>query len=166
MPASGKKKKKGSGSLALGAAETGSAGGSAKGSEEASFGDDVEDPMSSKGIFLNDKIADFQHQHPETFKEIAAMFSDDTSMMVVISAYENYENKVEFDDLLSLNADVVREMIANGRFSKPAFQGLYRALPSVIDLGHTKEEGSNPKEVAIVEEHITKPTKDVIRKKF
>ena len=165
MPASGKKKKKGSGSLALGAEDTGSAGGS-KGSEEASFGDDVEDPMSSKSIFLNDKIADFQQQHPDTFKEITAMFSDESSMMVVISAYENYEDKAEFDDLLSLNADVVRAMIANGRFSKPAFQGLYRALPSVKDLGYTNDGGPNPKEVAIVEEHIKKPTKEVIRKKF
>ena len=165
MPASGKKKKKGSGSLALGAEDTGSAGGS-KGSEEASFGDDVENPMSSKSIFLNDKIADFQQQHPDTFEVITAMFSDEPSMMVVISAYENYENKVEFDDLLSLNADVVREMIANGRFSKPAFQGLYRALPSVKDLGYTNDGGPNPKEVAIVEEHIKKPTKEVIRKKF
>ena len=59
MPASGKKKKKGSGSLALGAAETGSAGGSAKESEEATLGDDVDDLMSSKGTFLNDKIVDF-----------------------------------------------------------------------------------------------------------
>ena len=165
MPASGKKKKKGSGSLALGAEDTGSAGGS-KGSEEASFGDDVENPMSSKSIFLNDKIADFQQQHPDTFEVITAMFSDEPSMMVVISAYENYENKVEFDDLLSLNAGVVRAMIANGRFSKPAFQGLYRALPSVKDLGYTNDGGPNPKEVAIVEEHIKKPTKEVIRKKF
>ena len=122
--------------------------------------------MSSKGIFLNDKIADFQQQHPDTFKEIAAMFSDESSMMVVILAYENYEDKAEFDELLSLNAGVVRAMIANGRFSKAAFQGLYLALPSVTDSGHTKDAGPNPKEIAIVEEHITKPTKDVIRKKF
>ena len=59
MPGSGKKKKKGSGSQALGAEETGSA----KESEETSFGDDVDDLMSPKG-FLNDKIVDFQQKYP------------------------------------------------------------------------------------------------------
>ena len=129
MPGSGKKKKKGSGSQALGAEETGST----KESEETSFGDDEDDLMSPKG-FLNDKIVDFQQKHPETFREITAIFSDEASIMVMISAYENYEDKVEFDDLLSLNVDIVRAMVAHGRFSKETFEGVYRALPVVDNL--------------------------------
>ena len=100
MPGSGKKKKKGSGSQALGAEETGSA----KESEKTSFGDDVDDLTSPKG-FLNDRIVDFQQKYPGTFREITTMFSDEASIMFMISAYENYEDKVEFDDLLSLNVD-------------------------------------------------------------
>ena len=57
-------------------------------------------------------------------------------------------------------------MIANGRFSKAAFEGVYRALPVVDKYGHTKDTGPNPKEIAIVEENITRPTKEAIRKKF
>ena len=56
MPGSGKKKKKGPGSQALGVAETGST----KESEEASFGDDRDGLLSPKGSFLNDKISHFQ----------------------------------------------------------------------------------------------------------
>ena len=97
MPSPGKKKKKGAGSQALGAAETGST----KESEEASFGDDEDDLLSSKDSFLNDMIVDFQQQHPETFREITTMFSDEASVMVMISAYENYEDKDEFDELPS-----------------------------------------------------------------
>ena len=74
----------------------------------------------------------------------------------MISAYENYEDKDEFDELLSLNVDIVRAMIANGRFSKAAFEGVYRALPVVDKSGHTKDAGPNPKEIAIVEENIYK----------
>ena len=115
MPGSGKKKKKGSGSQALGAEETGST----KESEETIFGDDEDDLMSPKG-FLNDKIVAFQQKHPESFREISTIFSDEASIMVMISAYEDYKDKAEFDELLSLNVDVVRAMIANGRFSKAA----------------------------------------------
>ena len=57
-------------------------------------------------------------------------------------------------------------MIASGRFSKAAFQGLYRALPLAKDSGHTEDAGPSSKEIALVEENITKPTKDDIRKKF
>ena len=52
----------------------------------------------------------------------------------MISTYENYEEKAEFDELLSLNVDVVRAMMANGRFSKAAFQGPYRALALAENL--------------------------------
>ena len=97
MPGSGKKKKKGSKSQALGAEETGST----KESEETSFGDDVDDLMSPKG-FLNDKVVGFQQKHPETFREITAIFGDEASIRVMISTYENYENRAEFDELLSL----------------------------------------------------------------
>mmetsp|Transcript_36435 Transcript_36435/g.81757 ORF Transcript_36435/g.81757 Transcript_36435/m.81757 type:complete len:124 (-) Transcript_36435:2003-2374(-) len=121
--------------------------------------------MSPKG-FLNDKIVAFQQKHPETFREIPTIFSDEASIMVMTSTYENYENKAEFDELLSLNVDVVIAMMTNGRFSKAAFQGLYRALPLAEKSGHTKEAGPNLKEIAIVEENITRPTKEAIRKKF
>ena len=80
----------------------------------------------------------------------------------MISAYENYEDKDEFDEILSLNVDVLSEMIANDRFSMAAFQGQYRALPLAEDSGHTKDAGPNSKEIAIVEENITKPTKEYI----
>ena len=86
--------------------------------------------------------------------------------MVMISAYENYEDKAECDELLSLNVDVVRAVIANGRLSKAAFERLYRALPLAEDSGHTKDAGPSPKEIAIVEGNITKPTEEDIRKKF
>ena len=97
MPGSGKKKKKGSGSQALGAEETGSA----KESEETSFGDDVDDITTSPKGFLNDRIVDFQQKYPGTFGEITTIFNEESSIMVMISAYENYEDKKEFDDLLS-----------------------------------------------------------------
>ena len=96
--------KKGSESQALGAAETGST----KESEEASFGDDEDGLLSSKGSFLNDKIVDFQQQHPETFKEITAMLDDEASTTVMISSYESYGDKDEFDELPSLNVGVLR----------------------------------------------------------
>ena len=162
MPGSGKKKKKGSGSQALGAEETGSA----KESEETSFGDDVDDITTSPKSFLNDRIVDFQQKYPATFGEITTIFNEESSIMVMISAYENYEDKKEFDDLLSLNVDIVRAMIANGRFSKEAFEGVYRALPVVDKFGHIKDGGPNPKEISIVEENLKRPTKGDIRKKF
>ena len=86
---SGKKKKKGSGSQALGAAETGST----KESEEASFGDDEDDLLSPKG-FPNYKIVDFQQKHPKTFREITTLFSDEASIMVMISAYDITRTKL------------------------------------------------------------------------
>ena len=62
MPGSGKKKKKRSGSQALGAEDTGSA----KESEETSFGDNDEEDLMSPKVFLNDKINVFQQKHPGT----------------------------------------------------------------------------------------------------
>ena len=162
MPGSGKKKKKRSGSQALGAEDNGSA----EESEETSFGDnDEEDHMSPK-VFLNDKINVFQQKYPRTLREISTMFNDEDSIMVMISTYEDYENKDEFDELLPLNVDIVRNMIANGRFSKAAFQQVYRALPSAEKSGHVKGAGVDPKEIAIVDENISRPTKAAIRKKF
>ena len=49
---------------------------------------------------------------------------------------ETVVRKVEFDELPSLNVDIVRAMVANGRFSKGAFEGVYRALPVVDKYGH------------------------------
>ena len=161
MPASSQKKKRDSGSQALGAAETEAT----KESEEASFGDDEDDLMSPKG-FLNDKTADFQQLRPQTFKDITAVLSDEASVMIMISAYEGYENKDEFDELLSLNVDVLIAMIAIGCFSEAAFQGLYRALLLAKDSGSTSDVGPYSKEIALVEGNITNPTKDDIRKKF
>ena len=59
--------------------------GSTKESEEASFGDDEDDLLSSKDNFHNDKIVDFQQQHPETFNEVTAMLSDEAS---IINGYD------------------------------------------------------------------------------
>ena len=162
MPGSGKKKKKRSGSQALGAEDTGSA----KESEETSFGDNDEEDLMSPKVFLNDKINVFQQKYPRTFREISTMFNDEDSIMVMISTYEDYEDKDEFDELLPLNVDIVRNMIANGRFSKAAFQQVYRALPSAEKSGHAKGAGVDTKEIAIVDENISRPTKAAIRKKF
>ena len=148
MPGSGKKKKKRSGSQALGAEDTGSA----KESEETSFGDNDEEDLMSPKVFLNDKINVFQQKYPRTLGEISTMFNDEDNIMVMISTYEDYEDKDEFDELLSLNVDIVRNMIANGRFSKAAFEQVYRALPSAEKSGHVKGAGLDTKEVAIVED--------------
>ena len=162
MPGSGKKKKKRSGSQALGAEDTGSA----KESEETSFGDNDEEDLMSPKVFLNDKINVFQQKYPRTFREISTMFNDEDSIMVMISTYEDYEDKDEFDELLPLNVDIVRNMIANGRFSKAAFQQVYRALPLAEKSDHAKRAGVDTKEIAIVDENISRPTKATIRKKF
>ena len=79
MPgSSSKKKKKDSGSLAaLGAAESGST----KESEKTGSGDDKDEPLLSKGRFLNEKIVDFKHQHPETFKAIISLFDEESSVI-------------------------------------------------------------------------------------
>ena len=48
-----------------------------------------------------------------------------------------------------------------------AFQKDYRVLPLANDSGSTsKDTGPNSKEIALVEENLTKPNKDNIRKKF
>ena len=135
MPGSGKKKKKRSGSQALGAEDTGSA----KESEETSFGDNDEEDLMSPKVFLNDKINVFQQKYPRTLGEISTLFNDEDNIMVMISTYEDYEDKAEFDELLSLNVDIVRNMIANGRFSKAAFQQVYRALPWQKNLTMQRE---------------------------
>ena len=100
MPGSGKKKKKRSGSQALGAEDTGSA----KESEETSFGDNDEEDLMSPKVFLNDKINVFQQKYPRTLREISTMFNDEDSIMVMISTYEDYENKDEFEGLLCANS--------------------------------------------------------------
>ena len=104
MPASAKKKKD-SAAKALAAAETEAT----KEAEKTSFGNGGADLQLSKEKPVDDKTVDFHQHDPVTFKGITAIFIDQASIMVMISAYESYRNQDKFDEFLSMNVDIAKK---------------------------------------------------------
>ena len=131
---------------------------STKEAKETSLGDDDDD--------LQLEIVEFHRRNLEIFEAITSIFIDQASIMEMISAYESYGNPDEFNELPSVNVDILKEMIANGRFTEEAFQKVYRALPLTESTGSSKDASPNSKGIALVDDNTTPPTIDEVRKKF